>query len=136
MPAERDLERSNHQATKADYRFAQEQARLREEARLARVAAEQKEITDAVVLDYQQRLAAARAHAERLREELRAGAGAAGAASGERMPGAGDTAGGADEAPGDHRLSVEERLIATEQALQLDALIDWIERQKAVDPNR
>ena len=60
----------------------------------------------------------------------------------------------ADGATGDHRLSpaggepdrigpldrtaeeqLERDIVATQQALQLDALIDWVEQQTAIDPN-
>lgn len=139
-------ERTAHQQTKHNYRAAQEQAAALEAARLAAVQAEQKEITDAVTQDYRQRLADARAHAERLRDQLaRAGAGAAGAPRSEPVPGAGGAAGRAappatgDRLPPAPALSEDEiawRLIATEQAIQLDALIDWVERQAQVEVNR
>lgn len=144
---ERDDERSAHRQTKDDYRAAQLAAAKMETDRLERVARQQKDITSAIEVDYRGRLADARARAERLREELRNRAGAArsgGTVSVSRVPG---TAGGSDPAAGDHRLpagvsfdrspaeQLERDLVATQQALQLDALIDWIEQQATVDPN-
>lgn len=141
-----ELERRAHAQTKAAYRAAQAEAARLEGLRKTRVEAEQKEISDAVVATYETRLADARARAGALREQLRRGTTrpgerAAGAADGQPLPGTGATARGAAEAAGDPRLpapggwAIEERLIATEQALQLDALIDWVTRQAAVEVN-
>lgn len=135
--AERDAEISAHRQTKNAYRDAQAAAARLEAERITRVRAEQQEITDDVTQDYRRRLADARAAAERLRREaLRARDGTAGTAGGIAMPAASDPASRADQAPDDRRLSITERLIATEQALQLNALIDWVTRQNSVDPNR
>ena len=139
---ERDKERRAHQQTKRDYAAAQLAARELEEKRLARVAAEQETITNDVTQDYRARLAAARSTAERLRHQLaQAGADAGGTAGAVDLPGAGSAAGGAAAPAGDRRLpfgagELDWRLTATEQAIQLDELINWVERQAAVDPNR
>ena len=136
--AERDAEISAHTLTKQTYRLAQQQAAALDAARVARVEAEQREITDEVTADYRARLADARAAAERLRQQLaRAREHPAGAAGGEQLPATGDTAIRAAEAAGDRRLSLDAeeldwRLTATEQAIQLDALIDWVEAQAGV----
>lgn len=135
-------ESAAHRQTKIDYRVAQENAAELEQARLARVKAQQQEITHDIVADYRRRLADARARAEQLRGET-AGAGerAGGAADRERVPAAGDAAGRADEAPGDRGLplapanDLDWRLTATEQAIQLNALIDWVAQQFAVPVN-
>lgn len=140
--SERDRERANHQLTKRNYALAQLAARRLEEQRLARVAAEQETITDDVAKDYRARLADARGAAERLRGQLaRTGDGASGSAAAIPMSGAGGAAGGAAAPPGSDRLpfgadELAWRLKATEQAIQLDELINWVERQAAVDPNR
>lgn len=128
-------EKSAHQQTKADYRKAQAEAGRLEQARLARVKAQQQEITDEVVADFERRIADARARAGELRDEALARAGADGAAGGERVPAAGDAAGRTDEAPGDRGFPAAERLIATEQAIQLDELISWVERQFGIEIN-
>jgi hypothetical protein len=142
---ERDDERAAHRQTKTDYREAQDEAARKEQLRLDRVKAEQQEITDAVEADYRRQLAGLHARAERLREELRAGAGAAGAGRGVEVPGLPVAGGGSAEATGDHGFpaafdrdpaeQLERDVIATEQAIQLNALIDWLLKQHAIDPN-
>lgn len=144
--AERDQANANHRKTKANYRQAQAQAAEFDRRRLVRVKAEQEEITDEVVANYARRLADARARAEQLREQSRAGIDPGGAADRERVPGAVPPAGRADGATADTRLplavardrpraQLERDLIATEQAVQLDELITLIERQSKVQVN-
>jgi len=148
---QRDAERSAHRKTKDDYRAAQAEAARREAARLEHVRAQQEDITDAIEHDYRARLADLGARAERLRQELRARAEPAGAGRGVEGAALRDAAGGAGEAAGDHRLpaarertgaferteeeQLERDIIATRQALQLDALISWVIEQSAIDPN-
>jgi hypothetical protein len=131
-------ERASHEATKTGYAAAQEQAAQAETARLERIASQQKEITDDIVQDYRSRLAANRARYERLRERARTDRAAPGAPAGEPVPGLPAAPGRAAEGPGD-RLPAEDdlawRLTASEQALQLEALIAWAKRQAAIDPN-
>lgn len=142
---ERNTERTAHQKTKTDYREAQAEAARQEQKRIERVKAEQQEITDAVEEDYRRQLAGLHARAERLREELRAGAGAAGASGSGEMPGLSTATGRTAEAAGDRGFSapfgrspaeqLERDVIASEQAIQLNALIDWLLAQAAIDPN-
>lgn len=154
---ERDAERAAHQATKDNYRAAQAEAARLEAARLDRVRAQQEDISDAIELDYRARLADLGARAERLRQELRTRGEPAGAGRGVEGAALRDAAGGSGEAAGDYRLpavgagsarrsgaglfgrSPEEQLerdvVATRQALQLDALISWVLEQSAIDPN-
>jgi len=145
--AERDATKAAFEQTVAGYLAAAEQAERDAEANLARVEADQAAITQETIDDYESRIAAVRANADRLRAgALRAapintsGPGAA------NLPGSGDTATGADAAPGNPELpagpnvcpsdfvclTIDEALIATEQAIQLDALIDWNLGQAAV----
>lgn len=134
-----EAERDAHRQTKLNYKKAQDDAAALETQRLARVKAEQEEITDEVRADFASRLAGARAAAERLRSDAaRTGERPAGAGAAEPVPTAGDAAGRADGEAADRGLSpaaedLEWRLVATEQALQLDALITFLERQRAVD---
>lgn len=142
---ERDDERTAHQTTKTDYRNAQIEAARLQQKRVARVKAEQQEITDAVEADYRRQLAGLQLRAERLHEELRAGTGVGGAGRNIAMPGLSPPAGGSAEAAGDHGFpatfgrseseQLERDVIATEQAIQLNALIDWLLAQNAIDPN-
>ena len=105
-------ERAAHSATVANYRVAADQARRADAANIARVQAEQAGINQRSKHDYQSRIAAARAADQRLRgqQAAAAGPGRGGAAP---VPGLPAAAGRADQAPGDHRLSDQERLIAT-----------------------
>lgn len=141
--AERDAARAERDAARADTRAFVEQARAATEAahradlqNTNRVRAEQDAISKKVVTDYEMELAAVRARVERLRKDTAAGAdrgaGAAVSAPGPPAGTAGTPAGEGGLPP----LSDEDALIATEQALQLDALIDWVEQQAAVEPSR
>ncbi len=160
---ERDAERAAHQASKDDYRAAQIEAARREAARLASVRAQQEEITDAIEVDYRADLAALGARAERLRQELRTRAEPARAGGDLAMSRPGSAAEGIARAPGDRGFpasgdgrrgaepgqdaraggafgrsdeeQLERDIVATRQALQLEALIDWVERQGRIDPN-
>lgn len=125
-------EQSAHRNTVSSYRAAAELARKKDAANVARVRAEQERINAEVEKEYAGRVAAARAAAARLRQQLaaRGGAGGTGAAP---VSGTGTATGSVDGAAPSDRLSVSERLIATEQAIQLDELIKWVRRQSYVD---
>ncbi len=120
--------------TVANYRAAADAARDADRANLARVTGEQRSINERTANDYQARLAAARSLAQRLRvrSQAAAGPGAGGSASVPDVPAA---AGSAAQGPGEDRLPRSDRLIATEQAIQLDELIKWVRRQAVVDNN-
>ena len=121
--------------TVADYRAAAETARAADRAAADRVRAEQRGINERTVHDYQMRLAAARDRARRL--QLAAAPAATDPCDGRAapVPGVSAAACGAVEAPGQDGLSSADALIATEQAIQLDELIRWVERQARIDPN-
>ncbi|MFI8667166.1 hypothetical protein ACIGGE_12080 [Qipengyuania sp. NPDC077410] len=134
---DRDAERAAHRQTKIDYRNAQIEAARLESQRLDRVRTEQQEITDAVEADYSASLADARTRAERLREDLRTRSTARSAADPISVPSLSAAGAGTSAAAENTRLpsgteQLERDLIATEQAIQLDALIDWVKRQAAV----
>jgi len=117
--------------TVANYRAAAERARAADAANVARVKAEQDTITKEIVDDFQTRLADARARAERLRT-----AAAATDSSGGRdapVPAPSAATGGTGQATGQGGLSGADALIATENSLQLMALIDWVEAQSRVE---
>ena len=127
-------ERAAHSATVATYRAAAERARQADVANAARVRASQAAINERTENDYKSRIAAARASADRLRRE-------AGAAADPRsrratpVPALSGPSRGAAEGAGQNRLHDSDRLIATEQAIQLDELIKWVRRQAAVAVN-
>ena len=121
-------ERAAHAQTVANFRKAQEEAEALQKANLARVAKAQEDITDETVTDYRARLADLHARYDRLRAQ-----GNRSASGNDRLPAVSDTASRVDEAPGENGLPAPDALIASEQALQLDALINWVEAQSKVE---
>ena len=120
--------------TVADARAAADRARAADQANAARVAAEQHSITERTMNDFETRLAAARADAQRLRIQPEAAADP-GARGDAPVPGVPAASGRAAEAAREDRLPQSDRLTATEQAIQLDELIKWVRKQAAVDNN-
>lgn len=123
-------------ATEANYRAATEAARAADQANANRVAAEQRAINERTSNDYEARLAAARAFAQRLRIEAAASATDPGSGGSAPVPGLSAAPGRAAEPARQDGLSPADALTATEQAIQLDELIRWVRRQHAVDPNQ
>lgn len=132
------IERMLHHADATGYARAMGQvaiatakARKLDADHKASVEAAQQKITERTDHDYQVRLAAARATAERLRHvaEARRDPGSGRSAP---VPGVPDPAGVADGAAPQGGLSVDDALTATEQAIQLDELQKWIRGQTAV----
>ncbi|MES2137580.1 MAG: hypothetical protein V4502_11050 [Pseudomonadota bacterium] len=127
-------EQSAFAGTVANYRAAAEGARAADLANLARVAAQQDSINERTAYDFQARLAAARAAAQRLRVDSTAATDPSARANAP-MPGLSAAASRPPQAPGEDRLSAPDALTATEQAIQLDELIKWVRRQAAVPTN-
>ena len=126
-------EQSARAQTVANYRAAAETARAADQANVARVAAAQRTISERTTHEFETRLADARARAQRLQLSQRTPATVGGGGRAAPVPAAGAApraAGGAAEEDG---LSVADRLVATEQAIQLDELIKWVKAQAAVD---
>ncbi|WP_185998221.1 hypothetical protein ACLIMP_04215 [Novosphingobium aerophilum] len=127
-----------HQKTKDDYRAAQAEAARLDAERIAREKARQQEINDAASKDYAQRLADVRARYQRLLGDAQTGNAAGSTTGNVTVPGLLSAPGGIDGAA-DLRLAgaaglcltPQERLIAAEQAVQLDALIDAVEKLAA-----
>lgn len=128
-------EQSALAGTITNYRAAAEAARLADQANAERVAAEQRTINERTEHDYEARLAAARLSAERLRVQSAAATTDSGGGTATPLPGLPASAGQPDEAAGEDRLPRSDALVATEQAIQLDELIKWIEAQSKVDPS-
>lgn len=122
-------ERAAHAATAANYRTAAEQARRQDAENAARVRAEQAAINQRSAHDLESRLAAARAAAERLRRDNETAAADSGGRRAAPVPDLSAAARGTAQAAGEDRLPHADRLIATEQAIQLDELINWVRRQ-------
>jgi membrane protein involved in colicin uptake len=128
-------EQNAHKQTQLNYRQAAEKARQQDALNKARAEAEQRATIERTKTDYEARIAAARSdYAQRLRDLAKAGSnpGGAGSApvSGGPRPGA-----GTPQASPDSGLSLDERLVATEQAIQLDELINYVEGLLKVDLN-
>ena len=138
---ERDAEIRAHRATKETYRAAQAIAAQLETDRLTKIQAQQEAIRNATARDYQSRLDSVRARADQLRREAAARAGSAGPGGTVAVPAPCAAGGGAAAEAADQGFprSFEEQLardlIASEQAEQLDALIDFVIAQNAINPN-
>lgn len=120
--------------TVANARAAADQARAADKANAERVAAQQQNINQRTVDDYEVRLSAARARADQLRVQSQAPA-HPGARGNPPMSGLSAPAAGAAQAPEQDRLPPPDALTATEQAIQLDELIKWVKAQAEVEPN-
>lgn len=117
----------------ADLASAAAKARTEDQANAARVAEAQNAINRSSLNDFEARIADARARAERLRPQPNAeGRGPTGNPS---VPGLSIATGTAAQGAGQNGLSQSDQLTATEQAIQLDALIKWVRAQAAIDPN-
>ena len=127
-------ERGAHAATITNVRAAALQARAADKANAERVKTRQTAINEGSAHDFGKRLADARAAARRLRGEGPASPAGAGAGRAAPVPRLSAAAQGAHQGPRQDGFPQPERLIATEQAIQLDELIKWVERQHAVDP--
>jgi hypothetical protein len=123
-----------HAQTVSNYRAAAKQARAADKANAERVKAEQAAINERTNDDLQARLADARARYERLRQSAQAPSNPGGGRTAP-VPGVRAPASGPAQSAGQDRLSDSDRLIATEQAIQLDELINWVKRQAGVDTN-
>ena len=121
--------------TVANYRAAADAARAADRANAQRVEAAQAKINEEKSDEFETRLAAARAAAERLRIDPGAAAADPSGRGGASVPALPATAGQPGQAADQDGFSLADRLTATEQAIQLDELIKWVEAQGAVKPN-
>ena len=124
-----------HSATVANYRAAADQARRDDAANLARVKSEQTQINERTAYDFETRIAAARALADRLRQQANPAAANPGAGRAASMPAVPAAPAAIAEGAGEDRLPQSDALTATEQAIQLDELIKWVRAQAAVQPS-
>lgn len=126
------VEKAAHSATVAYYRAAADRARQADQANVARVKRDQSAINERTADDFEKRIAAARARASGLQRQAGGPAADPGAGGAAHMSALSPAPGKPAEAPGEGGLPVADRLVATEQAIQLDELIDWVKRQAAV----
>jgi hypothetical protein len=127
-------EQSAFATTVADYRAAAQLARAADRTNAERVAAKQSAINERTEHDLEARLASVRTRAEQLRVQSQAATHPRAGASAS-MPDLSAAAGGSAQAAGQDRLPAGDALTATEQAIQLDELIKWVQAQAAVDNN-
>jgi hypothetical protein len=116
--------------TVLNYRTAAAQARKADADNKAKVEADQRAINESTAHEYEARIAAVRARYERL--QPRTGT----VASGPRatpVSVVSNTPSGANPAPAQDGLSADDRLTATEQAIQLEELIKWVNGQTAAN---
>ena len=128
-------EKAAHLATVANYRAAAEAAREADAEAAARIRRDQALINERTAHDFETRIADARARAaslaaRRLQQPKPGAAADPGAGGAAPMPGLSAAPGRAPQAAGEDRLP--DRLIATEQAIQLDELIRWVRQQAGV----
>jgi hypothetical protein len=121
--------------TVANYRAAAEAARTADRAAAERVRGEQRAVNERTAHDYEIRLAAARDRARRLQRAAAPAAADPCAGRTAPVPGLSPAPCAAAESAGADRLPPDDALVATEQAIQLDALIGWVRRQASIDPN-
>jgi hypothetical protein len=126
-------EQGAHAATVASYRAAAERARQADAAHAASVRIEQARINERTANDFESRIADARNRARRLQQQAESAAADPGAGRAAPVPGLPAAAGGAAQAAGEDGLPHADRLIATEQAIQLDALIQWVKAQARIE---
>lgn len=96
-----------------------------------RVEQDQATVTQETSREYQDRLAELRARVDRLRASAARGTGAGGPGQ-SRVPGLPDGTSRFDAAALDNGLSFEQRVVATEQAIRLEALQGWVRRQAEI----
>ncbi|MEO6433295.1 MAG: hypothetical protein ABIO29_04880 [Sphingomicrobium sp.] len=130
---------ASHAETIAAVRAARERAHAEDNANAKRVRDAQTLINQRTADDLETRLADARhrARAQRLRQQPQAPAGDSGRA-GPAMPGLPAAPGDPDHSTAQDRfprpaLGDDDALLATEQAIQLDELIQWVRAQAAID---
>ncbi|MGE5722448.1 MAG: hypothetical protein ACM3YM_08290 [Sphingomonadales bacterium] len=108
-------------------------AKAEDAARAARVERDQSRVSQEVSNDFQKQLADLRRRDDALRLSRRAAAADSGGGGGAPVPGLPDAARGADGPAGQDGLPAADALIASEQALRLKALQDWVRGQAGIE---
>jgi hypothetical protein len=123
-------EQQAHAATVANYRAAAAEATRRDAENRARIEAEQRAANERISHEYEARIVAVREQYARLLRE-RAGAGS-GNARPAPVPPRGGATGQPDAAAPQDGFSLADRLIATEQAIQLEELQRYVRETVAI----
>lgn len=119
-----------HLQTKLNYIDAADAARAADKANAERVLQEQQSINKETTDELEARLADARARADGLRKQLST------AATNPSGPGAASVPSVPPATGGPAEGSLQDRLLATEQAIQLDELIKWVVKQHNVQVSK
>ena len=122
-----------HKLTIANVRAAAEKARADDAAHARRIERDQHRISKEVSSDYQDQLVDLRRRYHALRLRLGKADADPGGAGGAAMPGFSGPSPGSDGAAGQDRLPAEDALAASEIALRLKALQDWVTGQLGVE---
>lgn len=118
---------------RASVRAASARARAEDAARAARAERDQERISRETASEYQKQIADLRRRADALRVQLAPAGADSGGRGGPAVSGLPDAPGRADGAAGQAGLPAEDALIASEQALRLKALQDWVRAQGQVE---
>ena len=129
-------EKAAHELTIANVRAAAEKARADDAAHARRVERDQNHVSEEVSRDYQDQLVDLRRRYDALRVRLGKTPADPGSAEGEAVPGLSGPSPGSDGAAGQDGLPAEDALIASEIALRLKALQDWIKGQLEVERDK
>ena len=129
-------EKAAHKLTIANVRAAAEKARADDAAHARRVERDQNSVSEEVSRDYQDQLVDLRRRYHALRVRLGKTPANPGGAGGEAVPGLPGSSPGPDGAAGQDGLPAEDALIASEIALRLKALQEWMNGQLQVERDK
>jgi len=129
-------EKAAHTLTIANVRAAAEKARADDAAHARRVERDQNNVSTEVSRDYQEQLVDLRRRYHALRMRLGKTPADPGGAGVEAVPGLPGSAARPDGAAGQDGLPAEDALTASEIALRLQALQDWITGQLGVERDK
>jgi len=129
-------EKAAHKLTIANVMAAAEKARADDAAHARRVERDQTNVSEEVSRDYQEQLVDLRRRYDALRVRPGKTAADPGGAAGETMPGLPGSSARSDGAAGQDGLLAEDALAASEIALRLKALQDWIAGQLGVERDK
>ena len=129
-------EKAAHRLTVANVRAAAEKARADDAAHARRVERDQTTISEEVSRDYQEQLVDLRKRYHALRLRLAKAPANPGGAGGAAVPGLPVSPSGPDGAAGQDGLPAEDALAASEIALRLKALQDWVKGQLGIERDK
>jgi hypothetical protein len=129
-------EQAAHALTIANVRAGAEKARADDAAHARRVERDQNHVSEEVSRDYQNELVDLRRRYLALRLRIGKAAADPGGGGAAAVPGLSGSSAGPDGAAGEDRLPAEDAFAASEIALRLKALQDWVTGQLGVERDR